>query len=77
MRNLMKINRALVFALLFIALAGCRKSVGGEESVAQALGEVTLFSAIITTPVEIVEPGVIRPTPRGAIDWYLLSPATR
>jgi 2-dehydropantoate 2-reductase len=45
-----------------------QNGVGGEESVTQVLGEVTLFSAIITLATEVLEPGLVRlSTSRGGV----------
>jgi 2-dehydropantoate 2-reductase len=52
-----------------------QNGVGGEESVAQALGEVTIFSAVITLVVEVLGPGLVRlSTTRGGIG---LAPTVR
>ena len=45
-----------------------QNGVGSEESVAQVLGEVTIFSAVITLVVETLESGLVRlSTTRGGI----------
>ena len=45
-----------------------QNGVGGEESVTQVLGEVTIFSAVITLATEVLEPGLVRlSTTRGGI----------
>jgi 2-dehydropantoate 2-reductase len=52
-----------------------QNGVGGEESVTQALGEVTIFSAVITLVVEVLESGLVRlSTTRGGIG---LAPTVR
>ncbi|HDQ71590.1 MAG TPA: ketopantoate reductase family protein [Chloroflexi bacterium] len=45
-----------------IPLLLLQNGVGGEESVRDVLDRVDLYSAVITLPVEVVEPGVIRLT---------------
>lgn len=37
-----------------------QNGVGGEESVAGVLSEATIFSAVITMVVEVIEPGLVR-----------------
>jgi 2-dehydropantoate 2-reductase len=52
-----------------------QNGVGGEESVAQVLGEATIFSAVITLVVEVLGPGLVRlATTRGGIG---LAPTVR
>lgn len=52
-----------------------QNGVGGEESVAQVLGEVSIFSAVITLVVEVLGPGLVRlATTRGGIG---LAPTVR
>ena len=51
-----------------------QNGVGGEERVVEVLGEATVFSAVITLAVEILEPGLVRlTTTRGGIG---LAPTT-
>ena len=55
-----------------------QNGVGGEEIVAQRLGEVSILSAVITLVVEACEPGLVRlSTTRGGIGlaaWQSSSP---
>lgn len=45
-----------------------QNGVGGEEVVAETLGEATILSAVITLSVEVLEPGLVRlATTRGGI----------
>lgn len=51
-----------------------QNGVGGEERVVEVLGEATVFSAVVTLAVEILEPGLVRlTTTRGGIG---LAPTT-
>jgi 2-dehydropantoate 2-reductase len=52
-----------------------QNGVGGEEVVTQVLGEVTVFSAVVTLVVEVLESGLVRlSTTRGGIG---LAPTVR
>ena len=45
-----------------------QNGVGGEEAVAEVLGEATILSAVITLSVEVLEPGLVRlATTRGGL----------
>jgi 2-dehydropantoate 2-reductase len=45
-----------------------QNGVGGEEAVAEVLGEAAILSAVITLSVEVLEPGLVRlATTRGGI----------
>ena len=52
-----------------------QNGVGGEETVAEVLGEATILSAVITLSVEVLEPGLVRlATTRGGIGLVPTAP---